>query len=213
MNWLNFVLLRKPQRLNRIKIWVVAAMTMIGSTGALAMPSYQFSGGLLTGIKGIDVGGYAVDVEFVDGELQSLYGLSDPFFFGPGGAGSAVGLTAANGALAIFNALMDGPEGNFDSNPELVFGCAGDNCRIHVPYLYDTISNSIPAQWFRNAANDADDEAGSSDNLITFNSIGNADVYTVWQFSSEVVEPSTGLLFALGGMALVFSQRKFKHGE
>lgn len=168
--------------------WMVLISLGFAIGVARAAPVYDVQGGLLRGIQGIDVGGSLYDVTFLDGEIQSVYNLANPFDFTTAGA-------ASNAAQALSLALLDVAEGSFDSNPLLTFGCAADNCRIHVPYVF--AFGFVTTEYFRNAANPADDERGSVDLLPTFDTRRTPNVLTRWQ-ASQVPEPGSMALLALG---------------
>lgn len=152
-----------------------------------AAPVYDVQGGLLVGIYNLDINGTAYDVHFRDGILEDEFNLAEPFIFD--------GSQANDASLALLLAMSDVSEGNFDSQPTLTAGCAGDNCVIHTPYLYDF--GYVSTQWFRNAALDVDDERGSADLSPLYDSTGQAVVYADWSVAAVPVPPALGL-FMLG---------------
>src|SRR3954465_15827217 len=79
----------------------------------------QISGGELTGASEVNVGGTLYNVEFVDGSCNSLFsGCIDASFT------FHTASTAAAAAQALIDQVFtDGPQGNFDSRPELTVGC------------------------------------------------------------------------------------------
>jgi hypothetical protein len=72
------------------------------------------TGGILTGATNVDVGGSFYDVVFVDGTCAAVFnGCDDPTDFIFPTSATAV---AASQAL-IDQVFLDGPLGQFDSNP------------------------------------------------------------------------------------------------
>ena len=169
------------------------------STSTQAAPIYIVEDGFLTGINNIDINGSRFDVVFRDGVFEDIFDISNPSSFTP------VNANDASRALAIN--MVDGPPGNFGTNPLLTAGCAADNCQIRTPF--DFSSGFVSAQWFRNAALNVDDERGSGDFLPGYNSIGDAVVFAQWNPSSPVPLPPALALFISGIIGLnIFGRRK-----
>ena len=78
-------------------------------------------GGILTGARNVDVGGFFYDVKFVDGTCHDVFAGCDAL--------SDFQFETFEGAVAAADALLkqvfvDVPSaGNFDTHPELTFGC------------------------------------------------------------------------------------------
>ena len=183
--------------------FLTAFLILTASTHvASAMPFYDVQAGKLVSIENIDVNGTAYDVAFRDGVLQDIFNLASPFTF-------TTGSDANDASLALLLAMADVPEGDFDTNPLLTEGCAGDNCVIYTPYLFDF--GFVSTEWFRNAALEVDDERGGADLLPTLDSTGQAFVYADWrphQDAPFIPEPSTMLLVGGGLLGNTLLRRK-----
>lgn len=152
---------------------------------------YDVQAGQLVGIYNLDINGTAYDVSFRDGILENEFNLAQPFIFDAGQANDA--------SLALSLAMLDVTEGNFDTQPTLTSGCAGDNCVIHTPYLYDF--GYVSTAWFRNAAQELDDERGSADLSPLYDSTGQAVIYADWSVAAVPLPPALGLFIM--GLALL----------
>jgi len=172
------------------------------SVSAQAAPVYIVEGGFLTGINNIDINGSRYDVVFRDGVFEDFFDISNPLSFTP------VNSNDASRALAIN--MVDGPLGNFGTNPLLTAGCETDNCQIRTPF--DFTFGFVSADWFRNAAFTGDDERGTGDFLPTYNSVGNAVVFAQWSPASPVPLPPSLVLFVSGiiGMNALGRRKKLK---
>jgi hypothetical protein len=90
-------------------------------------------GGALRGATGVLVGTKLYDVEFVGGTCQEA--------FSPCNLGMAFTFDTAGAALASQSLLdqvfVDGPDGSFDSDQHLTFGCVGGSteCVIFTPVV------------------------------------------------------------------------------
>ncbi|MEM6668983.1 MAG: PEP-CTERM sorting domain-containing protein [Pseudomonadota bacterium] len=89
-------------------------------------------GGILLGASGVDVNGVLYDVSFVDGNCIDLFDGCDEasdFDFSTEAAAEAA-------AQALLDQVfVDGPLGDFDSDPSLTFGCSDNSlCYATIPY-------------------------------------------------------------------------------
>jgi hypothetical protein len=104
------------------------------------------SGGILTGAKGVDVGGTLYDVEFMDGTCVALFnGCDNP--------ATDFTFTTQADALAASQALLDqvfldGGQGNFDSTPSLTVGCLVNDdatgCLALTPFALSQYTQADP---------------------------------------------------------------------
>ena len=100
------------------------------------------TGGLL-GATGVLVDGKFYDVDFVDGTCPDVFGVCDEAHFAFTTASTAL---AASKAL-LDQVLLDGPLGNFDSNPMLTNGCfVTTSCWALTPYAIFGGSNFLVTQ-------------------------------------------------------------------
>ena len=110
-------------------------------------------GSKLQGATSVSVDGTLYDVEFVDGECPALFNGCDAASDFAAGSQATANLFAE--ALRD-QVLVDGAQGNFDSDPELAAGCGTGQtqCIFITPYDVDA-SNSLGV-WFYNNATGAD---------------------------------------------------------
>ncbi|MDB5921573.1 MAG: hypothetical protein JWN13_509 [Betaproteobacteria bacterium] len=182
----------------------------IVSAAAEAAPILQVSSGLLTGAKGVNVNGSPYDVQFVDGTCNAVFNgcdeLADFTFH------SQADAMAASLAL-LQQVFIDGSNGNFDSQPELTFGCVsviGDVCNVMTGYGFPVGPGFVGIVGAYNAEVEAID--GLSLGLgfpITDSQNSVFDVWARWTLSPQSV-PSPGTLSCLGValLALILVRRR-----
>jgi hypothetical protein len=117
--------------------WCLLALWMVFVPTQAAVLQVNGSG-ILTGAKGVQVGTQFYDVQFVSGACTDLFSpcaVGQQFLFGHTGA------TLASQAL-FDQVFIDGPAGNFDSNPGLTFGCVGasSECVTYTPWRVENTS-------------------------------------------------------------------------
>jgi hypothetical protein len=180
-----------------------AALAIALASPAGAATLITNGNGKLTGATGVTVYGTSYDVEFVEGTCLSLFGGCDnasDFNFGP---------EAEFAAQALFDQVfIDGPAGQFDTNPGQVFGCSGE-CSILIPWL--TVDGVFTAAYAYNATLDAADLTGLvSQNLIDRYDT-TSDRFAVFArftpSAAAVPEPSTWAMMLLGFGAMGASLR------
>jgi len=168
--------------------------------------------GNLTGALDVDVGGVLYDVAFQDGSFNNLY--NGTLFF-------TDEQTALLASQSLMNTVfIDGPQGNFDSNPILTAGCTENtDCFVYTPWQ---IVNSADVQQAvaLNRPNENDDSAFTlffGGPLYTALNDDTANeslgTYAVWSNASSVAaipEPSTYAMFLAGLGLLGFAARR-KH--
>ncbi|MEM9343515.1 MAG: hypothetical protein AAGA87_10765 [Pseudomonadota bacterium] len=182
----------------------LAALAVAGSARAAVL---NVVGGELLGASGVDVNGTLYDVLFDGGSCASMFdGCDETADFGPF-AGDEVAALAAAQAL-LDQVLIDGPEGMFDSQPNLVAGCGlPQSCAVRIPYQMDGPS------WEGALANNVWSGSMTSDIVVTstsgpgsINSPGST--LAVFTPVAAVPLPASGVLGLAGLAALGMATRR-----
>jgi hypothetical protein len=178
---------------------------------AVAVPTYVVSGGDLTEILGIDVGGVLYDVEFKEGTFAGVFGSAAGLDF----TTQADATAAAN---ALDSVLVDTAAGNFDSVPGLTFGCETLNdCGMLTPYGFDAFNRTLSASLIN--TNLADTVSGAFATVQTFDTTTALNfVWAEWTLApgpqpQPVPEPASTALLAAGGLAWLWFRRAGRCGE
>ncbi|MCV3272093.1 VPLPA-CTERM sorting domain-containing protein [Roseobacter sinensis] len=116
----------------KMKILALAAAlaTLTATSGLAATVKLKVIGGQLHGASNVPVAGKLYDVEFIDGSCVSVFNGCDSvanFVFST----SAQAQAAARSLLDVV--FVDGPFGNFDSDPTLTAGLEADGFAV-IPY-------------------------------------------------------------------------------
>lgn len=184
----------------------VLALIFSGLLGLSVMPAFAADlqvdeSGKLTGAKDINVNGNLYDVEFAAGTFQSVFGFSQGYnnVFGDFGIG------ASNALLE--QVFIDGPLGNFDSDPRLTSGCESvsgyNSCLVITPYALG-LRRGVFSVWGLSLNNNFeeinDNVVINSPIWIDYNdpiSSGNI-TWARWSVASSVPEPSSNAMMILG---------------
>jgi hypothetical protein len=174
-------------------------------------------GGELVGASGVDVGGTLFDVTFVDGTCVALFGGCDEvsdFAFD-----SEASALVASDAL-LDQVLLDGPEGNFDSIPNLVRGILSTfPAFIVTPFAFDVLGD-VETILTRNDPTENPSEMSFLDpNPRDPNqdfSIEPVRTWAVWSETPVVVDPDpmspvplpAGGILMMSGLAAAFGLRR-----
>jgi hypothetical protein len=179
----------------------------IGSTQAAVL---QVSGGELTGALGVNVGGTLYDVQFVEGTCPALFsGCDDPSDFAFNTQSAA---DQASQAL-LGQVFVNGAQGNFDTQPELTFGCeefpAFAVCQAWTPFdppegvVFGSASVAVNA-----VAESGDNVSFGSFSEIADMTTSPIDVWARWNLVQVQPAGAPGALslIALGLLGLAWSR-------
>ena len=171
--------------------------------------SLDIVSGILMGATEVSVGGNLYDVQFVDGTCAEVYGVCDVAHFTFKTQSDA---EAASTALlsAVF---LDGFLGNFDSSPDLTFGCASiSECRVITSYGAINATTHLGALAINRRGPTPPDIVGSTNVSSAADTTASPFlVYAVWTPSLLVVsEPWSITLLGFGLLALAMFTRTRK---
>ena len=203
--------------MTRLKALMICAMlALCGLAAESRAAALIVVGGELQGATGVNVGGMFYDVELLDGTCAALFtgcdNAADDFAF-------ATLATATVAAQALLDKVfVDGPSGQFDSEPDLTRGCSiASGCYAIVPYALN--SGGFNGAFPFNAAPSNPDMVSFDPVIFTTvqDSGGHPNFYFARFTAAPIAEPATMALFGVGlaGMALARRRRaggKPRHG-
>jgi hypothetical protein len=163
--------------------------------------------GQLTGARGVPVSGGLYDVNFIEGSCHDVYGFCDTNNFIFDSEGAAM-LAAA--ALLEF-VFVDGPDGLFDLDPSLTYGCeSAALCTVLTPFRSGggLVVHTAAAENF---VLNAEDVAIPVRTEPFTSSLGDERlVWAKWNVAA-VPEPSSLMLLGIGLLAVLGKSIGTKH--
>jgi hypothetical protein len=183
----------------KLRSWLMTLVVALAFAPAASADKLTIdSSGILRGATGVDVGGTLYDVVFVDTTCIDAFSGCDSntdFTFRTVSAAD----TASQALLD--QVFRDVSSGNFDSDPNLTFGCPNGGCFVWTPYEFTGFSFIASI-----AANFADFDGRDFDGLGSGAAItdyefatSSTDVLARWTPAAAAVpEPTTVSLLALG---------------
>ena len=188
---------------------VLAAVVVLMAGGAQAV-TLDVIGGQLMGATDVLVDGSLYDVQFLNGTCIDLYNGCDyvsDFTFQ-----TEASANLASQAL-LDQVFLDGPSGNFGSEPELIYGCPMFNvitflgCVASTPYAIGNPSTLVVTSGAAFTFDPVDPSPETYVGRWNIQSGGDyaAVGFALWTF---VPEPNTALLLGLGLSGLAAKGRR-----
>lgn len=187
------------------RLWL-ALLLVLGSGPLHAGTVLVVEGGVLTGARGVNVGGVHYDVSFVEGDCVAVHG-------GTCGGSSAVFWGQSELARMAAQALLDQVfVGDFDTTPSLTAGCSADVCSAATLWAQEGEPLGSPTP-FLNAVIDAENFGGAVEDSVRSAWLGPDEntaqqagrVWAVWR----IAEPAAvwSVVLGLVGLAAVSHRR------
>lgn len=216
-------ILRKAHFMKLQKFLRALATTcaLIFGVQANAAPILLVADGVLTGANNVAVNGVFYDVRFADGTCFSVFNGCSVEAFAFRSPESAV--AAANSLLE--QVFVDGPDGQFDSNPSSIAGCPVSPfpyCSVFIPADI-RFGLFVDAGYLSNHSSDQSNvDFTDYLSISVFEDTSNYETITYAIFSSaanppkspdtpptvDVPEPTSVTLFGLAMAGLAFNRRR-----
>lgn len=179
---------------------IAAALTLAMLSAPASAATLNVVDGQLFGATNIDVSGTLYNVEFVDGSCAVIFSDCDdvgdfPF--------DSLGEAEAASSALLVQVIIDGPEGNFDSNPGLTNGviAGGAFASILSPFGFGMGDNLRVAQA-RNTQPPTPNTVDSGSININ-NDLSDFALITFARWSLAESEPVTPVPLPRGGLLLL----------
>ena len=192
-----------------VRLLFVASSAWFMNTASAAV--LQVSGDELIGALGVNVNGTLYNVEFVEGTCAALFsGCDQPSDFAFTTQAEA---DAASQAL-LDQVLIDGPQGNFDTQPTLTFGCEPNTqapyCAPLTPFMLMVNSDGafVGSSEILNQPTVSGDTITSGFNTVGFDTTSNPFLVYVRFTPTALPEPTTVGLLAIGLAGFGLRRRK-----
>lgn len=212
-------------KFNWLKTVVAGTALLVSSCMNIANAGLIVDNGELLGATEIDINGTLYDVSFVEGSCSDLFNGCDEvsdFFWQ-----TAADALAASEAL-LDDVLLDSTSGNFDTDPESIFGCDNlTNCQISTVWGI-SVPGYVQVSWVDNYNVVSGDRARVSSSWRGWAAnddfgLNGVRTYALWsetvlpapsilpinnpQNPAQVSEPATLALFGLAVFGLVTRRR------
>lgn len=189
--------------------FVISLCAMVFGSALYAMPLLELDvddSGQLIGAKNVTVDGLLYDVEFLDGTCANRFSGCDDL----GDFTFTSAPSAELASLALLDlVLLDGPDGLFDTEPDLTRGCeSGLNCFLLTPY-----EASLSGEVFSYAAEniltleDGLNVFGFDRNSLDLNEFSQV-TWARWSSAVSVPEPGSLSLLMLGIAGIGYRLRR-----